>query len=80
MSEKIDDGGPAFPTSELHEGTTTGGRDGVSMRDFFATHAPPMPGRSGGHPKLVVEALVEWNYQYADAMLRQRKRKSEPPT
>ena len=32
MSEKIDDGGTAFPTSH--------GTWGMSLRDYFAAHAP----------------------------------------
>mgnify|MGYP000871624028 CR=1 FL=1 len=37
MDAKINDGGPAFPTMR----SEVGGVDGMTLRDWFATFAPP---------------------------------------
>jgi hypothetical protein len=45
---------------------------GMTLRDWFATHAPPAPVTwwAGGIPDCAAWAL--WNYQYADAMMAAR--------
>lgn len=68
------DGGPAFPTLETERFHPT---DGMSLRDYFATHAfsaismamaSAMPEPMFPTPEL----LAELAYQHADAMLVQR--------
>lgn len=70
MSKKPD-GGPAFPAaSYLHRG--------MSLRDYFAAHAPERPG--GWWPTPRPERLETWSpelhaawaFAYADAMLAER--------
>lgn len=46
----IDDGGPAFPTVPINhgygpedQGFGIGAGAGLSLRDYFAAHAPPVP-------------------------------------
>lgn len=40
MSKQIEDGGPAFPVNQSEVCNTT---PGLSLRDYFAAHAPPAP-------------------------------------
>ncbi len=44
----------------------------MTLRDWFATHAPTPPATwwGGARPDLAGYAL--WNYQYANAMLAER--------
>ena len=60
---------PAFPSNPMW------GRTGMSLRDWFATHAPePLAlWRAKYHPDYEVDMLVAWNYAYADAMLKERE-------
>lgn len=71
-------GGPAFPVT-----TDTAQRDGeillgMSLRDYFAAHAPMeiLIGKSG--PKLENESefrfLARLRFQYADAMVAERSK------
>ena len=69
MSEKIDDGGPAFPVSlELYLGASL---SGMTLRDWFAGQALAGMLANGG--------AVSWEgdatnaYTVADAMLEARK-------
>lgn len=57
-------GGPAFPWSGL-------GDDGMSLRDYFAAHAPEPPQAWRGGDRAVSDCIA-WRYYYADAMLRER--------
>lgn len=67
-------GGPAFPIS------IPGYCEGMSLRDYFAAHSPPMPEqwyldspRKKADPQWHWgEANAAWAYFYADAMLRHR--------
>jgi hypothetical protein len=64
------DGGYVFPYAGH-------GSVGMSMRDYFAAHAPPVPsGWSDADcpddPTQFITDLVDWRYFYADAMIRQR--------
>jgi len=49
---------------------------GLSLRDYFASHAPPMTdiwwqySKTDGHHWL--DAQADWNYAYADRMLEAR--------
>lgn len=92
------DGGAAFPR-EYQTGEVinvgpgsyvpqTGTAPGMSLRDYFAAHAPKPTDQwiadtmgerlpKGSH---YVNALVSWAYFYADAMLAERRRKDKPCT
>lgn len=67
-AERLDDGGPAFPT--LPEHGFNNGEPGMTLRDHFAGQAMPEVYRrveSGGFDR--VAAL---SYELADAMLKAR--------
>ena len=67
------DGGPAFPL-RYHPG--------MSLRDYFAAHAPPMPDdffqswrtSPRGQNRHKLGAHVDWAWDYADTMIRERGR------
>lgn len=76
MSEQIkrDDGGPAFP-SPWGEGAPPG----MTLRDYFAIHAPTPPEhRINLQRKLKLLSETEIRaalaYEYADAMLAERRK------
>ena len=58
---------PAMWNPQLCE--IVGGADGMTLRDYLAAHAPPVPNTG-------LDDLVAWRYKYADAMLRERERQS----
>lgn len=65
------DGGPAFPRDERFLG-----HNGMSLRDWFAAHAPEMPSkwyglRPAGEP--VMASMAAWRFAFADAMLAARE-------
>lgn len=71
MSEKINDGGPAFPGPDQTE-STVDIHEGMTLRDYFAAKA--MQGICA-HPDtwgLTVPEIAERAYLAADAMLRAR--------
>ena len=87
-----DDGGPAFPERRWKNMGVTAedwqamNLPGMTLREYFAAHAPPMPDSLwGGEPELHDDAaragylavVAMWNYEYADAMLAHREEKSE---
>lgn len=66
-------GGPAFPEVP---GDCNGyeGKSGMTLRDYFAAHAPDVPddfGWATGETDSW-QRRTRWNYHYADAMLRAR--------
>jgi hypothetical protein len=71
------DGGAAFPTntSNIDNAGACFAHDGMSLRDWFATHAPAVPGDFGWQSGETDEAqrLVRWNWHYADLMLSARE-------
>ena len=81
-SDNLDTESRAFPRPM--GGTSDQGAEGMTLRDYFAAHAPPMPevywGKGGlQHADdesvacyLAVVAL--WRYEYADAMIEHRKK------
>jgi hypothetical protein len=96
MSNKIDTGGPAFPRpvsedttqGNQHDGNkTVAEQDGMTLRDYFAAHAPNPPsgwiGSSDDENKNIqnllsrpdnsIYAMIEWRWFYADQMLAARK-------
>jgi len=83
MSEKINDGGPAFPHSvrsfELSQSKTSS-FDGMSLRDWFAGMALPAIIQGNTElAKLGVKSssgtIASDAYKAADAMLAQRDKK-----
>ena len=74
MSERKD-GGPAFPETHVAEQILPGGmiiagwhgQSGMSLRDYFAAHAPEWVG-SG----LSSDELIKARWAWADAMLAER--------
>jgi len=70
----INDGGPAFPHWDPQDGPQGAVHNGMSLRDYFAAHAPaPFPDWNGGERN--TRSIVKWRYYYADAMLKQRSAK-----
>ena len=80
-------GGPAFPrpaSEDTRNGTLQEGNnvepaaDGMSLRDYFAAHAPAPNAQwladSFGDGKARAEAIAAWRWYYADTMLVERKR------
>lgn len=80
-------GGSAFPT--LGEDLAAGGSAGMSLRDYFAAHAPMSDqawrglidvakdelSKSGElWPNVMAKNLAEWSYSYADAMIAERNK------
>jgi hypothetical protein len=69
-ADKKPDGGPAFPEpglSGLPNGEFLHGREGMSLRDYFAAHAP-MPDQP-----MQLEEHCAYRYRYADQMLKARQ-------
>lgn len=80
---------PAFPTDQYYNEVRYGQTPGMTLRDYFAAHAPEPPrGWTGtaetleqlSRPDGQIYALMEWRWFYADAMLAARHRtvKVEP--
>ncbi|MGE8691124.1 MAG: hypothetical protein ACN6PJ_28530 [Achromobacter sp.] len=70
----INDGGPAYPTRNAHYDDPDYSSTGMTLRDFFATHAPAAPEDFGwidGETDCV-QRIVRWNWCYADEMIRAR--------
>lgn len=65
------DGGPAFPQPTHHgDGIQY---LGISMRDYFAAHAPVVPEDFDGQMgETQIERMIRWRWFYADAMLAER--------
>lgn len=79
------DGGPAFPATLANSQRGVDVFQGMSLRDYFATHSPftikdvPVGEPSGygwrTHDKHEqIRILARMNWQYADAMLAERSR------
>lgn len=78
------DGGPAFPwqwidRDSLGKEVVRESHSGMSLRDYFAAHAPAMTERwfldTGGASRHWIEAQAAFSYEYADKMLAERERK-----
>lgn len=75
-----DDGGPAFP---LPDKEPNGNGDvipqwtqpGMTLRDYFAAHAPELPIPPQIDLKAYAAAKAKWCYWYADAMLAERSKR-----
>ena len=90
MTDNIDNGGPAFPIpgSVDNNCNVTFPEYGMTLRDYFASNAPPAPhgwiGSSddantniasfGSRPDSEIFLMIEWRWYYADAMLTEREK------
>ena len=70
MSDKINDGGPAFPVVFEHE-EATAECHGMSLRDYFA--AAIMQGLMASQCEVTDDPYPIYAYKIADAMLRARE-------
>lgn len=73
----INDGGPAFPFHHKYDSGDAREGDGLSLRDYFAAHAP-MPHSAWIASETVggatfSQVLSKHAYEYADAMLKARE-------
>lgn len=83
-----DDGGPAFPTPPAeftHLGEAVNANNGMSLRAYFAAHAPPMPpamhemakraekadGKDCSDYGAYAEWQAKWRKCYADAQIKE---------
>lgn len=85
MSNKIDDGGPAFPISPMGFSSVEAMYGGLSIRDHFAglamqaLIASPRPiddihdSISSDNSAMSANNVSAWAYEVADAMIRARK-------
>ena len=75
MSEKIEDGGPAFPQpNQAHPGNSNpGDGPGMTLRDYFAAKAMQALINPIGEAFDRLTEVPEYAYQIADAMIRARK-------
>jgi hypothetical protein len=64
------DSGPAFPVPGDQQDE---GFNGMSLRDYFAAHAPDVPAfyprREG---EKIAQTFARWSFDYAAAMLAER--------
>ena len=63
-----DTGGPAFPA---HHFDLAENEHGMTLRDYFAAHAPEPPALWHGGDRGLHD-IIEWRWWYADAMLAAR--------
>jgi len=75
MSDKIQDGGSAFPRtyseSDLHSKTVVGGHNGISKRDYFAAKAMQA---FIVRDNCSYHEIMESSYEFADGMLSESKK------
>jgi hypothetical protein len=78
---EIRSGGPAFPHEGKYDDGTVRAANGVTLRDYFATHAPPMTDQfwidthQQWPEKHWIDADSEWRFRHADAMLAERAKR-----
>lgn len=80
MSEKIEDGGCAFPTDNVNSVNSDGNRrsfsPGMSLRDWFAGNVAANQMQLNGHNinEHQAAATAKWAYMVADALLAERSK------
>ena len=62
----------AFPMTGEGFGSPLYSQHGMSLRDYFAIHAPEPPMSWWGGDMITCAGYALWNYQYADTMLAER--------
>ena len=70
-TEKINDGGPAFPGSYTGQNGMPVWREGMTLRDYFAAKA--MQGLMAARDRPSGRTIVEYSYQMADNLLKERE-------
>jgi hypothetical protein len=76
------DGGPAFPQTDYFDEKPVGNTGGMTLRDWFATHAPRPDATvfrnwvNNDQRDAIYRAATEHAYQWADAMLAARKKEA----
>lgn len=84
--DKIDNGGPVFPTQQIAPPYAAGSLwMGMSVRDYFAAHAPKVPNwfitttdmkwdseKTGLDPEISKKLFFQWRWYYADQMIKAR--------
>jgi hypothetical protein len=84
MSTEKNDGGPAFPFTELDQaGSLYHQNTGMSLRDYFAAQAMPMfrgfdVTTYQSYGQHLISQAAQHAYAYADAMLAARNQTKEP--
>lgn len=66
-----DNGGPAFPHEYKFGDGTAARADGMTLRDYFAAHAPEPPNSWRGGERSISD-ITQWRWWYADSMLKER--------
>ena len=68
-------GGPAFPVTDSHHanGQIQYGTSGMTLRDYFAAHAPEPPGDFWRGGERSIKDIIDWRWYYAEAMLKARE-------
>jgi hypothetical protein len=51
-------------------------QEGMTLRDYFAAHAPPVPDWYIKMRNSDMEDLIKWRWYYADAMLAEREKEA----
>ena len=83
MTEKKNDGGPAFPIQNANFTEAYGGAPGMTLRDYFAAHAligignwvHTVYGETNVSPASIsATRRAHWAYAQADAMLEERSK------
>jgi len=77
MKDKINDGGPAFPTAPAYAAdgrTLSYGFAGMTLRDWFAGQVLTGFMANKSRPTTMAEDDASWCYRIADAMLAERER------
>ena len=69
-TDRIDDGGPAFPDDSQHNYT-----GGMTLRDYFAAAAMAAIPHCGDGSNIDSDDFARACYQFADSMLAARKEK-----
>lgn len=64
----IDKDFPAFPRQHDKDG-----HNGMTLRDYFAAHAPEPPGNFWCVGECSIDEVINWRWYYADAMLKARE-------
>ena len=71
---KVNNGGAAFPHAVLRQNNEVEINNGLTLRDYFAAKAMQGFCAHGGSGPITQQALAEFAYQLADAMLAERER------
>ena len=78
MSDKIKDGGPAFPinNNDVITIVTNNGNhpEGMSLRDYFAAKAMQAMSANPGCNSYSLGEIAELSYKQADEMLKAREK------